>query len=100
MQCLKTMKDSVLNNIAVIKSLETSYYVVFPESNHNGILFKSRKGILRTRCSMVQAPFRSRFKSSAQPIKEVHLQLEFCEIFPRFIDGCIYSFPCSVAGSD
>lgn len=39
MQSLQTMKECVLIDIPIIKSLDPSYYIVFPGSNHDNILF-------------------------------------------------------------
>lgn len=40
------MKESVLTDIPVIKSLEPSYHIVFPGFNHNDILFSVRERII------------------------------------------------------
>lgn len=80
------MQKSILIEIQSLKVWNPAITLCFQDPTTMTFFFSVRKGILTTRSSTVQAPLRSRFKSSAQSappyIKEVHLQLEFCEILP------------------
>lgn len=103
-QSLQSMKGSVLIDTPAIKSLGASYHIVFPGSSQDdSLFFQSGRGILTTRNSTVQAPLRSRFKAAPSlppPIKEVHLQQEFCKIARSSSTVAYILFPRSMAGSD